>query len=94
MAQIHDPTTVVRMADDQPITETVIFTVAEARDVSPSELDQPLYDVIDGEALRRLLAEDTHRPGLASTRVEFEWAGCTVVVHGNGRVVVTTASED
>jgi len=89
MAQIHEATTIVRMADDRSITETVIFAVAEVRDLCASKLEPPLYEVIDGEALRQLLSEDSKQPDFATTRVEFDWAGCTVVVHGTGRVVVT-----
>jgi len=39
---------VVRKAGDRSITETVIFAVAEARDVCANDLEPPLYAVTDG----------------------------------------------
>lgn len=93
MAQACDQTTVVRMADDEQIDNTVILAVAEALDVSPIELETPLYEVIDGEALKNIFSAGNRGADLDSMRVEFTWAGCTVVVHGTGRVVVNKSNK-
>ena len=93
MSQMKEPTTIVRKAGDRSITETVIFAVAEARSVNANELESPLYEVIDGEALEELMSEDSHRSAHATTEVEFEWAGCTVAAHSSGRVVVTVSAD-
>lgn len=91
METVNDHTTVTRMVDDEHINEAIILAVAEARDVSPIELETPLYEAIDGEALESLFFGGSERSNLEALRVEFTWAGCTVVVNGTGRVAVTRA---
>lgn len=88
MAQVRNQTTVVRTADDDRITETIIFAVAEARDVRPIELETPLYEAIDGDAMTAVLSGDTPSDQ-ANMQVEFNWAGCNVIADDTGRVVVT-----
>lgn len=87
MEQVRDRTTTVRTADDESINQTVIFAVAEARGVDPTELETPLFRAVDPDALERLLS-GADRPGSANTLVGFDWAGCSVVVHGTGQVEV------
>jgi hypothetical protein len=87
MEQVRDRTTTVRTAEDESICQTVISAVAEARGVAPTELETPLFQAIDPDALERLLSGDD-RPGSATTIVGFDWAGCSVVVHGTGQVEV------
>lgn len=81
--------TVVRTADDAPISETVLFAVAAARDLCPTELETPLYDVIDPDALDDLFSLGGGRPDPQGVSIEFSWAGCDVVVDGTGRVEAT-----
>ncbi|WP_435062526.1 HalOD1 output domain-containing protein [Halobaculum sp. EA56] len=85
--QVRERTTVVRTADDD-ICQAVIAAVADAWDVRPMELDTPLFEAIDPEALQRIFPCDG-RSSAADTSLEFSWAGCTVTVRGPGRVVVT-----
>lgn len=54
-------------------SDDVVDVVAAARGVDPMELD-PLYDVIDPDALDAVLARDT------DVEVAFEYADCLVVV--------------
>lgn len=73
-------------------SETVIDAVAEAKDVDPLDLE-PLYSTIDPDALDGLF-----RPTAGSTdstmELRFSMAGCQVVIHGDGEVVVTPATEN
>lgn len=63
----------------------VISAVAAADDVDPKALDPPLHDVLDVEALDRLLdwASDHRDNALV---VSFEYAGYQVTVSRDGRV--------
>ena len=70
---------------DTPVSEMVVSTVAQVKGVDPLELD-PLYDVIDPDALDSIFAAGD---GESSMELSFEMAGCDVVVHGDGEVVVT-----
>lgn len=86
---VYEETSVVRTTDDNPISETIVFAVADTREICPTELETPLYAAIDTDALDNLLTSAGPNSNLDNTRVEFTWAGCDVAVHGTGRVVVT-----
>ncbi|MFC6718897.1 HalOD1 output domain-containing protein [Natrialbaceae archaeon GCM10025810] len=65
----------------------VVSAVAEAEEVDPVDLP-PLYNAIDLEALNTLFTSES---GTVS-RVEFEYAGYSVVVRGEGSVEVCSAN--
>ena len=73
------------------ISETVVTAVAEAKGVDPLDL-KPLYDVIDPDALNRMFRPSAGSPP-AVMELSFSMAGCKVVVHGDGEVVVTPPAE-
>jgi len=58
--------------------EEVVQAVADARGVTPLELERPLFDVIDPDCLDRLVES-----GDGDLVVTFEYYGCTVTVHGD-----------
>lgn len=87
-AQTGTVTNVCRSGD---ISETVVLTVAEAVGVDPLELD-PLYDIIDPDALNSLFRPSVGSPPTTMT-LQFSMAGCDVEVHGDGEVIVTPATE-
>lgn len=68
-------------------SQRVIEAVAEATGDDLTEV-QPLYHAIDPDALDRLF-EPTGGSGRSGGYVEFEFAGCEVVVRGNGEIEVT-----
>lgn len=68
--------------DADSISMAVVDAVATATDTDPLELDAPLYEVIDTDALDRLVRTDALR------RVEFEYEGHVVEVRGDGEVAV------
>jgi hypothetical protein len=70
-----------------PPSTAIIETVADACDREPMELD-PLYDVVDPDALNELLRSSRDDPGADGTTVAFEVADTSVTVHGGGTVVV------
>ena len=61
----------------------VVDALAEATDTDPLELE-PLYNVVDPEALDRLFRADADIPA----SVRFEYEGHTVEVRSDGTVVV------
>jgi hypothetical protein len=67
--------------------EAVIHAVADARGVSPLELETPLFEVIEPDALDRLV--DSGTPGLTIT---FEYEDCIVTVDGENDVTVDPVS--
>ena len=71
----------------------VIAEVAAAVDEGPTELDPPLYDVIDPEALERLFFRREIPPEDPSDHITFFYAGCLVTIYSNGEVEVTGPEE-
>ena len=82
-------TPIVRTAQDESVSQTVIMAVAEATDVDPIDLDPKISDVIDPDALDRLF--DT---GQSEMRVKFAMAGCQVIAHADCVVVVPPEATD
>lgn len=64
------------------ISTRLLDALASAADTDPLALNVPLYDVVDVEALARLVGSD----GLDA--VTFEYDGHEVVVRGDGSVTV------
>jgi hypothetical protein len=80
-------TTTGRTFEEQSTSQRVITEVAEETGKEPTEVG-PLYHVIDPDALDRLFSA-TRGSGRNQGYVEFTFAGCDVVVHGDGEVEVT-----
>lgn len=64
------------------ITSNIVEAIAAAASADPLGLDPPLYDVVDAEALARLVGSD------ALEAVSFDHDGREVVVDGDGTVAV------
>ena len=70
---------------DASVCERIVEAVAEAQGTSPLDLEPPLYDVVDPDALERFLGDDSRDVrGLA----RFSYAGCEVTVDDSGTVFV------
>lgn len=65
---------------DKPVHEQVVYAVANANGVDPTDL-APLYDTIDPEALDALFSAGTEGT------IRFAYEGHDVVVHGDGATV-------
>lgn len=80
----------IRTATDEQISDVVIEALAAANGTDPCDLPK-LYEVIDLDALDRLVRRDGDRQH-TGVRVEFVVAGCDVTVEADGRVVVQSYS--
>lgn len=78
-------------SDERPSAESlcndIVEAVAEREGVDATELDEPLYSVIDVEALRFLFRDG---PG----HVTFRYLGYQVTVDSLGNVEVCTEQSD
>lgn len=72
---------------DSSVSLTVIEALAEAQGVSPTDIDTPLYETVDPEALETLF-EPTDDS--ATGRVVFEIEGFEVTVTASHDVFVRT----
>lgn len=75
---------------DEVVTERIVETVADARDVDPVDLP-PLYTAIDPDALNAMFDTDRRAPGRPD-RLEFHYVGRVVVVAGDGSVTAEPAA--
>ncbi|QLG47675.1 HalOD1 output domain-containing protein [Natrinema halophilum] len=76
-------------AIDTPCIE-IVEQIAALEDVDPTELQPPLHDVIDPEAVNDLFSPTKRNGTRESGRVRFDYLGYDVVVRGDGRVSVSS----
>ncbi|WP_424018200.1 HalOD1 output domain-containing protein [Halorientalis pallida] len=74
--------------DPDSLTGAIVNTVAEARGVDGMELSELLNDVLDPDALARVLAS-----GSGTVTVTFTLDGQSVTVDSEGAVIVEPAAE-
>ncbi|WP_276271108.1 HalOD1 output domain-containing protein [Haloarcula litorea] len=75
----------------EPLSQTVVYAVADTRGVEPTALDETLYDCIDPDALDTLF-ESTDR--VHDGRLTFTMCDCRVEVDGSTGTVVVTDCRD
>ncbi|NHN46422.1 hypothetical protein G9464_02245 [Halostella sp. JP-L12] len=68
---------------ERPASERVVEAVAAVEEASPLELDRPLYDAIDPDALNALVGTQS-----GCNVVEFSYLGYRVAVRGDGEITV------
>ncbi|RQG95763.1 hypothetical protein EA473_06110 [Natrarchaeobius chitinivorans] len=73
-----------RGSANPPQSTKVVEAVADELDVDPTDLEIPLTEVIDSDALDALLKGQDR-----SSSIRFSYYGYQVVVKGNGQVVLT-----
>jgi hypothetical protein len=78
----------VEAASAESASQAVVAAVAAETGADPMTLE-PLYGVLDPDALDALFAGDESTPTAPPVRVELTYAGCAVSVTGNGAVDVT-----
>lgn len=71
------------------LTSRIAEKVAESEGVEPTELQPPLYEVIDPDALNAVFADAESDVSREVGRVEFTYCGYQVVVRSDGQVSVT-----
>lgn len=75
-----------RPQSDEPISQRVVFAVAEQADVEPNELP-PLYDSLDPDALDAVV-----RSSDADLEISFSFAGHRVEIGGDETIRVRQES--
>ena len=86
--RLATPTSTSDLNDHQTVSEAVISAVADAKDVSPLDLD-PLITAIDPDALERLVTSMDSGPTEPASTVEFAYSGYQVAVTEDADVSVT-----
>lgn len=71
----------------ESLSQVVVEAVASAEGVDPLDLEVPLYEAVDPDALDALFQSGTTVEG----RVEFEYYGYEVAVTGDGCVTLDAA---
>lgn len=79
-------------ADDRSVdarmSDRVITAVANMKGTDPINLD-PLYEVIEPDALNALYKRDELGRARSPERIEFTYCGCEVVIAGKNSVSVS-----
>jgi hypothetical protein len=70
---------------DAEIGTRIVESVAAERDVDPLDLEPPLFEVIDADALDALVRD-------SSIAVQFQYAGHAVTVRPDGEIDVESAA--
>lgn len=79
----------VKQMCDEPVTVQIIERIADREQLDPRDLDRPLYDAVDPDALDALFRCDD-----ADVTVEFRYLGYRVVVDGEGEIEITEGASD
>lgn len=80
--------TILETGSEAPTTTAVIEAIAEHEGVDPLDLDQPLYEVVDPDALDAIIDDGGDGGGAADLTVRFSYNGCRVQVSGDGSIEV------
>lgn len=71
-----------------PSITAILEAVAAQDGVDPMELEPPLFDVVDPDALEAILS--TGATAQSEVTVTFEWAGYDIVVGSDGTLVASS----
>ena len=82
-------TRIERTVDGSGVVATVVAALADARGVTVRDIETPLYDIVDTDALERIFEPSERGRMRVGGRVVFTVEGHEIVVHATGRVVVT-----
>lgn len=77
------------MTIHETVCANVVAEVAALEGVEPTELDRPLQDVVDVDALECLVASAEGDSDSTDLAVTFSYRGYEVTVDGTGRVIAT-----
>ncbi|SEQ44960.1 HalOD1 output domain-containing protein [Natrinema salaciae] len=75
------------MGERKSLSFEVIMEVAEQEGVGPTEIDVPLYSVIDPELLDRLGSESNSKND-TNLNIQFEYYGYRVTIRGEDDISV------
>lgn len=83
--------TVPSTRESRGLSTAVIETVARAEGVDPTSIEQPLYEVIDPDALDDLAAVRHGDRTASPIRIHFTYYGYEVQVRSDGEVFLEQA---
>lgn len=72
----------------ETVSRAIVEAIADAKGVSPVDLQPPLYEAVDPDALEQFVASVHDRPNTTDLRVTFTYAGHEVTVSGDGDVSI------
>lgn len=81
------------MDDAETLSTAIITAMAEHEGIDPVELDHPLYEVVDPDALDALFPVQRDGTGAPIGRLSFSYNGYEVHVTSDGDVRVSDSSE-
>lgn len=82
-----------RAATNQAVSQEVISAVANVTGSDPTSLE-PLYQVIDPDALDTLLESNGPSHNRSPVRISFNYCGCEVEIDKTGEVHVSQTEQD
>lgn len=68
------------------VSGEILERVAEAEDMEPSELEKPLYHVVDPDSLDTIFESVQSGPTRDTGQIEFEYYGYQVIATAEGEV--------
>lgn len=71
---------------DEPLDVAIVYALAAAKGAEPTEIEQPLHDVVDADALRQLFSSADE-----TLSVTFALDGRSVTVTDGGRDVIVSS---
>lgn len=74
------------------VVSRVVESVASERGMHPTDLEGPLHDAVDTDALQRICTAAETRDSMDG-EVRFEWNDCLVVVDLSGAVTARSLSD-
>lgn len=80
-----------RGTQEGSVSDRVISAVAATKGMDSMDLD-PLYNVIDPDALDTLYDRSGFGRAPSPERIEFTYSGCRVVITGNASITVSEAA--
>lgn len=73
---------IAHTAGDEPVTAAVITAIAEHEEIDPVELEPPLFEAIDVDALNELF------PHGSEGTIQFLYRGHQITVSADGEVTI------
>jgi len=72
---------------DHPISQAVVETVADAENVDPIDIEVPLFDVVDPDALDAFYRSARDNASVGLTSIDFSYYGYQIRVDETGVTV-------
>lgn len=76
--------------DSDSLTQEIVQKIADLEGVEPLDLETPLYEAIDPEALEALLTDTITGERRDNVSVEFQYYGYDIVVDSDGEIAILT----